>query len=101
MTFRSRSWTLKFCVKVLVKFFVCPYLRIKLILCMLVDIGLKFYAVPSWHSSDLEVKVMGNRLAKRKSGELCCRATALILGLFFNLLGKVGGLEPLGCLASQ
>ena len=33
-------------------------LWIKLILCMLVDIGLKFYAVPSWSTlGDLEVKV--------------------------------------------
>ena len=33
-------------------------LWIKLILCMLVDIGLKFYAVPSWSNlGDLEVKV--------------------------------------------
>ena len=31
---------------------------ISLIPCMSVDIGLKFYAVPS-HPSDLEVKVMG------------------------------------------
>ena len=35
-----------------------PVCRIKLMHCMLVDIGRKLYAVPS-HPSDLEVKDMG------------------------------------------
>ena len=33
-------------LKFLVEVFISPYLMNKLILCMLVDIGLKFYAVP-------------------------------------------------------
>ena len=49
---------------------------------MFVDIGLKFYAFTT-HLNDLEVKVMGHRflinlVAKHKSGELRCPATALI-----------------------
>ena len=47
---------------------------------MLVDIGLKFYAVPciTTHLSDIEVNVF-DLVAKHKSGELRCPATALII----------------------
>ena len=44
-------------------------------LALMLDTGLKFYDVPSWHT-DLEKFILG---AKRDSGELCCSATALIV----------------------
>ena len=49
-------------------------------LSMLVVIGLKFYAVPciTTHLSDIEVNDLIDLVAKHKSGELRCPATALI-----------------------
>ena len=50
-------------------------------LSMLVDIGLKFYAVPSQptlRSMSLVIDLILDLVAKHKSGELRCPVTALI-----------------------
>ena len=46
----SVAQMLKFLVKVFMSLYLLKLLMDKLILCMLVDIGLKFYTVPSRHT---------------------------------------------------